>query len=138
VVMVHHTSKKPADQKDTSYDALDMRGSSAFFGKADGVIMITPKGAETERRALIKTIFKRGTGWTKEVCFAIYGNKEAKVWLNKLAENALTLIRAGGHKLEELAAQLNCGPSALREALRALEDNNLIKRNGIDSWALKK
>lgn len=138
VVIVHHTSKKPAENKGEAYDAMDMRGSSAFFGKADGIIMMTPRGKEEERRALVKAVFKRGQGWNKEVTFAIYGNQSAEVHVSALARQAALLLDLGATKLEEIAAQLNCGPTALKDAIRSLEDNGLAISIGVNQWKLKK
>ncbi len=138
VVFVHHTAKKPQDQKNETYDAMDMRGSGAIFGKADGVIMVSPKGKEEERRAYIKTVFKRGKGWEKEVTFAVYGNTHAGVYLSELARKAHLLMSVGATTSEDMIAQLNCGPTILKDALKALEENRLIRKSGEDTWQLRK
>lgn len=69
VMVVHHAKKLNEDKQ--HYDSSDLRGSSAMFGMANGVLIFTPRG---EGQMYIKATFKRGAGWEKTVSFAAYGN----------------------------------------------------------------
>jgi hypothetical protein len=139
VLVVHHTSKKPADRKEEAYDALDMRGSSALFGKADGVIMMTPVGEESASKSLVKTIFKRAKGWNKQIQWAIWDHrgKRAGVVLPDLAKKISVLLSLGPQTPKDIALQLDTGPTAVKNALEAMEDNKMVVREK-DTWVLKK
>lgn len=140
VILVHHVSKKSSDQKDTNYDPMDMRGSTAFFGKADAILMMTPKGKEEERRVHVQAIFKRASGWKKEIQLSVYNRKGMSpvIFLNDLAKKVHTMMALGANDVNAMAQQLNVGPSATRDALKALEENKLVKQTGEDTWKIRK
>lgn len=74
VIVVHHVRKPPTLKVGDEMMPLtpnDMRGSSALFGIADGVIIITPQG----KRSMISTTFKRAASWTKLVQLGVFGEK---------------------------------------------------------------
>ncbi len=62
-VMVHHVSKPQEGQM--RYTAMNMRGSSAIFGKADGVLTISPD-AKLKGRITIDAVYKRAAAWTRQ------------------------------------------------------------------------
>ncbi len=68
----------------------------------------------------------------------MYGNTHAGVYLSELARKAHLLMSVGASTADDMVAQLNCGPSILRDALKALEENRMIKKVGEDSWQLRK
>lgn len=68
-VMVVHHAKKLSDDR-TAYDNGDLRGSSAMFGMANGVLIFTPK---PNNQLLIKATFKRGASWERTIIFGAYG-----------------------------------------------------------------
>lgn len=138
VIFVHHVSKKASDQKGENYDAMDMRGSGALFGKADGLMVVTPKGKEEERRIHIQAIFKRALGWKKEIQLAAYNRKgmDATVFINDLSKKVLVIMQIGATKTKDIAEQLNAGPGATKEALKSLQENKLVTQVSEDTWKL--
>lgn len=62
-VMVHHVSKPQEGQ--LRYTAMNMRGSSAIFGKADGVLTMSPD-PKLKGRITIDAVFKRAAAWTRQ------------------------------------------------------------------------
>lgn len=110
VLLVHHT-KKPGEMGSTAnYDPLDLRGSSALFGHADGVIMLTPK---KDSQVHVKAVFKRARTWEANVVFGVYGpsrgyevlGPQAIGWLKELCKVKLdphseAAITARNGKLE--------------------------------------
>lgn len=72
ILVVHH-AKKLADDR-ASYENGDLRGSSALFALANGVLILSPvAGGNT----LVKATFKRGAGWERQMRFGLYGNIDA-------------------------------------------------------------
>lgn len=135
VLFVHHTSKKTGENKGDNYDAGDMRGSGALFGKADGVIMVTPKGKKHEQRMHVNAVFKRAAGWVKEITLAAYGNEVAQVHLSDLAKKIYIMMGIGAQTVEDMEPQLQgIAPSSIKESIMALEENKLIKKVGKDRW----
>lgn len=74
VIVAHHTRKQSNDPKarnlNTSSD--DIRGSSAMFGLADGLIMLTRKGEGAMR---MEAIYKRGQAWERTVQLRVWDPK---------------------------------------------------------------
>lgn len=141
VVFVHHTGKKAQDQRGSNYSVEDVRGSSAIFGKADGLILLTPKGKKEEQQAHIQTVFKRGKSWDKVVMFSAYEQKKRKPGIAvpaDMAKKVVTLMSLGARTFDDLMQQANSGPAALRDTIAALEENGVITRVGADEWELKK
>lgn len=68
-MVVHHTRKKAQDDK-SDYDAGDMRGTTALFGIADGVIMITPRQGG---KLYLRGTYKRGPEWERTVQLRLWG-----------------------------------------------------------------
>lgn len=69
-IVVHHTRKLDEDKK---YTAQDLRGSSALYGLADAIIMITP--TQKPMQFVYTTTFKRGRSWEKTLQLAAYETK---------------------------------------------------------------
>lgn len=70
IVVVHHTRKLDEER---TFRADDLRGSSALFGLADGLLMITP--TRTPMQFIYAAKFKRGGGWEKNIQLAAYETK---------------------------------------------------------------
>lgn len=72
-VVVHHT-KKPGEGQ-TKYGFSDMRGSSALYGIADGVLICSPIEKQTNTIS-ITTKFKKGKAWERTIQMAVYEDKD--------------------------------------------------------------
>jgi hypothetical protein len=72
MMVVHHAKKLNEDR--TTYDNSDLRGSSAFFGLANGVLIFTPK---PQNQLFVRATFKRGASWERTITFGAYGNRGA-------------------------------------------------------------
>ena len=134
VVIVHHTKKLADKDKETTYSAMDMRGTTALFGIADGVLMLTPKGDPAEGRIHIEATFKRAQGWEKEIVLAAYTPRtvEAVENISELDTRVHSLIAAGTTDVAEIAKQLHVG---LPEVLNALSRVQEVKKG--KSWTTK-
>ncbi len=132
IVIVHHL-RKPNVEKEGPYTALDLRGSTAIFGKMDGVLIFTPYD---DRPGLI-TIdakFKRGRSWRRDIQFAAYGEKggpqQAVEVLDDIARMALGIVKAGvsNHKL--IAKQLKVSKRRVGQAIDACVRTGRLARVG--------
>lgn len=134
VIIVHHTKK--LEDKETTYSALDMRGTTALFGIADGVLMLTPRGKESEGRIHVQATFKRAQGWEKEIVLSAYGTQEATEVLSDIDTNVTTLMALGCTDVSEIAARLKIGLPRVLEALARIK---VVKQKGqLKSWPMKK
>lgn len=128
VVMVHHT-RKPAEGQQT-YDALDMRGSGAIFGKADGTLMLTPRpnGAINFRAT-----FKRAASWDKVIVLNAYGEKGGEV-LDEVDVLILRAVSAGARKIETIVTAVRCPQPTAVSHLGKLRANGMVEVvNGVVS-----
>lgn len=71
-LVVHHTAKKSGNDSPI-YTANNMRGSSALFGMADAVIMLTPQ--EDENTIHVEAVIKRARGWKRDIRLNVWGQK---------------------------------------------------------------
>lgn len=69
VVVVHHSRK--INEPGAKTTAMDLRGSSAIFGKVDGLLTITPSALEDVVEVSGK--FKRGRAWTRIIKLGVPG-----------------------------------------------------------------
>lgn len=91
VMVVHHAKK--LEEGRASYDNGDLRGSSALFGLANGVLIFTPK---QNGQILIKATFKRGKSWERTINFGAFGEAYAHEELDEQEQTVLKLIPANG------------------------------------------
>lgn len=82
-LVVHHMRKKANDDR-TDYTATDMRGTTALFGLADGVIVITPRPGG---KLHMTGTYKRGQGWEKTIALKMWG-KGGPEEVNEVAQLA--------------------------------------------------
>lgn len=133
IVIVHHL-RKPGQDKDGPYTALDLRGSSAIFGKMDGVLIFTPY----EDRPGLITIdakFKRGASWRKDIQFAAYGEKgeektEAREVLDDIAKMVLNIVVGGDTNHKSIAKQLKVSKKRVGVAIDACVRVGALARVG--------
>jgi len=134
VMVVHHTKKLADNDRETTYSALDMRGTTALFGIADGVLMLTPRGESHENRLHIQATFKRARGWEKEIVLAAYTDTEAAENISELDTSVHSLISNGVTDVAEIASRLHVG---MPEVLGALTRAKELKK-GKQSWTTRK
>jgi hypothetical protein len=118
VLCIHHT-KKPGEGQ-TTYDALDMRGSGAIYGKADGCLMMTPRGRDVHVRA----VFKRAAPWEKTIRLAVWGQEGGE----KLDDVDLLVLRAiaAGSSMDIASKMVGVSKTTIFERIRKLEANRLV------------
>lgn len=135
IVLVHHLRKRGTDAENTHYTAHDLRGSSAIFGKMDGVLIITPHEDKPGLLTIVAT-FKRGKGWKRDIQFAAYGeNGEALAVatgevVDDVARMVLGMLKAGIFKHRAISTQLKIGRLRVQTAIDALVRVGLIARVG--------
>jgi len=122
VVVVHHTTKPKEGQ--SSYEALDLRGTGALFGIADGVIMLTPRPSN---QVSIKTIYKRAKGWEATVTLGTYDNagKSAGEATNEIDKLVIAYLNSNLTADPEHAARV-----LKMQVARVKESVEKLKRNG--------
>lgn len=124
-VMVHHVSKPQEGQM--RYTAMNMRGSSAIFGKADGVLTISPD-AKLKGRITIDAVYKRAAAWTRQFQLGAFDwPKPGMEIMDSAATQALQhLVR--GVSGEQLILALGAVDSAgVWEILGPLVRNGLVE-----------
>ena len=128
VILVHHTRKPGQERGDTpTYNTGDLRGSSAIFGAADGILMFTPQG---EGKIRVEGVFKRGTPWASTFVLGAYEyvGKGHEV-LEQFEEMVLAMIRGHGPiGTAELARNTQGQKSRVGFALERLCRNGLVKK----------
>jgi hypothetical protein len=134
LIIVHHTSKPTENQKE--YDALNMRGTGAFFGMSDGILMFTPKGEFG--RMQVKATFKRAKGWESTINVDVFGSgKGGREELSDLDREVIGLFQAKETNLDAIRAQLHVSKIAIVVACARLERAGLLKKLG-RSWILQR
>lgn len=126
IVIIHHTSK-PNDQHTGVYNPLDMRGSTALFGAANGVLMLSP--TKVDGQLVMGARFKRGASWTRHVQLGIFG-APAKEILSKAEEQVLELIRREPRVAAQLVTATETNDRWVAEALMKLQRNKLASVTG--------
>jgi hypothetical protein len=132
IVVVHHTTK-PGETHSGVYNPLDLRGSSALFGAANGVIMLSP--TKVECRLVMTTKFKRGPSGTYEIDLGVFGQKAAEIFSKPELEllKVLRGVRRDASGLPTaheayLAQTLQVPERWVRSALEKMERNDLASR----------
>lgn len=128
-VIVHHTSKK-AKGDNSNYEAAEMRGTTALFGIADGVLMMTPK---SDGVIHIKATIKRGAPWERSVKMGVWGDSQ-KVSLTETAEDLLQHLKEADEletmTFDELAKLMKVSKTNVTLAARELQSAGLIRKEG--------
>lgn len=132
-VVVHHTKKLQEGQ--TQATANDMRGTSAMFGVADGVLIATPRAKEGE--IVIDATFKRAKGWCRPMVIGSYdnagsGGSEVITDFDHKVYGCLALGVCA--TVEEVAAQMNAKTNQVREALLKLARNGKARFGTGNEW----
>jgi hypothetical protein len=138
VMIVHHTKKLSDDLRDSNYSAQDMRGTTALFGIADGVLMLTPK---KDGIIHVSATFKRAKGWEKEITLQAYGSTPAVDKLSNLEAQVAILMASDVTDLREISERLHVGLDAVYGAVGRLSQQ---KQQAVEaakkgkSWTTKR
>lgn len=131
LIIVHHTKKKDDDSRPT-YGTNDLRGTSALFGIADCVLVLTPF---KDRSVSIDATFKRAKAWQRNITFAAYdrAGQNAVEVMSEVDIMVLGGITNGAQDVDQLGSQIKVAPNLLKDSLSRLARNGLIRRNG-QAW----
>jgi hypothetical protein len=128
-ILVHHTGKRPYEGRETKLDPRDLRGSSALFGKADGVLMLTPRGQPNPVE--VYAWFKRGAVWCRTIQPAAFGVKHATEVLEVIDEKVMRMVNAGAPGFDAIIKGTGAPRNVVEESLSRLKRNGWItKRDG--------
>lgn len=132
VMLVHHTSKPGEGQSKVS--AGNLRGSTAIYGMADGVVIMNP--LKQEGRVEIECIQKSAAKWTRTFQLGAWGFEAMEV-PDSAALSVLSALAKGarGLALEEMSG---CTPEMIDGAMQLLDRNGwLVKLNGVQTVSAK-
>jgi hypothetical protein len=137
-VIVHH-SKKPGEDSNKVYGANDLRGTSALFGIADGVLMLTPTGGASHfGRLRIQAIFKRAQGWERDIQVAAWGFADKpQELIGDLGRSVLAMMKQGPITMDEAMRQLRMSAKQTQDTFSLLDRSKLIVKKD-RKWALTK
>lgn len=126
-IVVHHASKKGKGDN-SNYEASEMRGTSALFGIADGVMMLTPKPGNVIH---VKSTIKRGESWERSIKMGIWG-KDTDVSLSQTAVRLFKHMKESNEpfSFDELSKHMKVSKTTLTLAARELEQQGLIHKDG--------
>lgn len=128
VVLVHHTRKLDEDRQ---LRASDVRGSSAMFGLADGLILLSPM--QTDYQIVFDVKPKRGRHFTQTVNLGIWDNKgqQGKVPLVGLDKILVTAVSLGFVTPEEAAKHASVSVDiAMKRLANLARQGHIIMKGG--------
>jgi len=127
ILVVHHTRKLDEERL---LRASDVRGSSAMFGLADGLILLSPTKAEFEVVFDVKP--KRGKHFTQTVQLGIWDRKgqQGRTPLVGLDKLLVTAISLGFVTVEEAARHCNVSVEVATKRLANLARQGRIVLKG--------
>lgn len=129
VLAIHHTSK-PGEGHSGVYSPLELRGSSAFAGMANGMLMVTP--AKQDGVVTIAGKYKRGPSFERVFQLGIYGSVAGEL----LTPNDDKVLKAlwQQHTVKEIGATLGFQAAAVEQSLLKLERNGKATRDVAGFW----
>lgn len=125
LVIVHHSKKPQGPSSDAGRTANDLRGSSAIFGAADGLLLLNNDDKDENVYTMAAT-FKRHPSFTMRFRFATWGTGTGEELVSGHDKKVLGLVRAGATG-REISEQLGIRPGAVRAAIRNLKRQGLLK-----------
>ena len=126
VIVVHHTRKLDEDRQ---LKASDVRGSSAMFGLADGLVLLSPTSNDYEIVFDVKP--KRGKHFVQNVQLGIWDNKghQGHAPLAGIEKLALKAIKLGFVSAEDIGRHLNVSSDVVAKRLAVLVKAGYITMN---------
>lgn len=131
IVLVHHTTK-PTEGRG-ALDPNSLRGSSALFGKADGLIMAAQSDKPGAGWIDYSGIYKRGGSWQATVRLGVWENMHhAEEWFSPKVIGFMKVMAAGSD-LRSARAQCQLVPNDQWEPVRAqlVRAGLLIEKNKV-------
>lgn len=128
-LVVHHTRKKSNEDK-TDYDAGDMRGTTALFGIADGVIMVTPRQGG---KLYLKGTYKRGAEWERTITLNTWGMDDSTEQARQLTgalDEVEKAVLASLHAKQPLSALYDMHGERVEQTKLRLLSMNVIQYKG--------
>lgn len=120
VLVVHHTRKRAGGDDSRNLSSDDARGTSAMFGLADGLIVLTPKG---KNKVHFGVTLKRGESWEKTIQLSIWGSGEATPLIDGYARDVY-VAKLRGEAPPQLAE------TTLRKAVSQLRSLGALTADG--------
>jgi hypothetical protein len=144
IVIVHH-NRKPAGE-DTGKkrpSPTDMRGTTALFGIADGVLMLKrlhelragddELDADTDvPQIVLNATFKRGKGWTRTLELGLRGVRGSELMLD--GDKRVLQMLSSKCTADQVAKQLHLRPETVANILEKLRRNGLAKVGTNKMW----
>lgn len=124
VLVVHHT-KKPGEGFSGTQRANDMRGSSAFFGLADAILMMTPRD---QMQVTLNATFKRAPGWEKVLTLGAYGAVSNTSDNESEMERRVYGLLMEQIKTAEIAKKLKVSKARVIEICQVLRRRGKVKK----------
>lgn len=123
ILIVHHTRKLDEERR---LRASDVRGTSALFGLADGLILLSPTSTEYELHFDVKP--KRGPHFEETVALGIWGGRATagQVALKGIDKLLIKAVQLGYTRVEDAAKYINIDTGMALKKLQALEQRGLL------------
>lgn len=125
LVVVHHSKKPQGAPSGDSRTANDLRGSSAIFGAADGLLLLNNDDKDDSVYTMQAT-FKRHPSFSMRFKFGTWGSGQGEELLGNFDKKVKELLKSGADGAE-IAKQLGQRPGVIRAAIRNLRRQSLIK-----------
>lgn len=130
VLIVHHARKR-GELTGKNFAPEDMRGTSALFGLADGVLMTTPQGA---LGVTVSATFKRGPAWERTIKVGKWASpteaERVPFVVDALARDVYRALRGGAENSTSIARQLGVRGTRVLEVIKMFETHGLVARAG--------
>lgn len=124
-LVVHHTRKLDDKDPERVLTAQDLRGSSAIFGLADGVIVITPR---RDGQVHFDVVHKRGQPWERTIKLGVWGAMSGEELTPASKKVAAFLLKMSGEgtrvttpSYQEVAETLKMSKTTVGEAFQQLK-----------------
>lgn len=122
-VLTHHVTK-PSPQHDGHSALFTVRGSGAIVGAADSNHVISAPRSDGSKTW--NAVFKRAPSWTRDIKTGGWGAK-AEVCLTTLEQGVKGLWERDLTSIADIAAQVNAGPDAVKQAIAELKRWEVLK-----------
>lgn len=127
-LIVHHTRKIEDDRQ---YRPMDMRGTSALPGLADGLLSVTPTGKPYE--VIINGQFKKAKEWTKTIQLGVWERRgqQGGTPLSEVEKMVLRAVANGYTDTQAISRHVNLLERAVIDRVMGLERTGHVKvKNG--------
>ena len=129
VLVVHHARKR-GELTAKTFGPEDMRGTSALFGLADGILMTTPQGS---LGITVNATFKRGSPWERTIKIGKWvaaGPQTEPLVVDAAVRDIYRALRAGATSSSAIATQVGVRKGRVLDAFALLEAHGMLVRAG--------